>query len=1093
MSDLESQRLLLALKQARTKLEDIKQQQTEPIAIVGIGCRFPGGINNPESYWNFLRDGVDAIREIPPQRWDIDAYYDANPDIPGKMYTRYGGFLEDVDKFDPQFFGISPREATSMDPQQRLLLEVTWEALENAGLAPESLKNSQTGSFVGICFDDYSRLSFNSGDYSSIDAYSSLGNARSIAVGRLAYTMGWLGPTMQLDTACSSSLLGVHLACQSLRNRECNLAVAGGVNLILSPETSIALCKLTALATDGRCKTFDASANGYVRGEGCGIVVLKRLSEALAEGNRIYALIRGSAVNHDGHSNGLTAPNGNAQEALIRQALNNARVEPSQIQYLEAHGTGTTLGDPIEVLALGKVLGEGRSQQQPLSIGSVKTNFGHLESAAGIASLIKVVLAMQHQQIPPSLNFHQPNPYIPWDKLPVTVATELSDWKSTEKGRFAGVSAFGMSGTNVHAILEAAPQASQKQREIERPLNLLALSAKSDKALLRLAQRYQEFFNNHPHALIADICFTANTGRSHFDHRLALVAESTIELCEQLEGFISEQDNPGLIKGQVNIKESPKIAFLFTSQGSQYINMGRELYETQPTFRQALHSCDEILRPDLQQSLLEILYPASVIDAAKIDETAYTQPAIFAIEYALYQLWKSWGVEPDIVMGHSVGEYVAACVAGVFSLSDGLKLIAARGRLMQALPPQGKMVAVFADEMQVMAEIAAQKNVSIAAINSRNNTVISGDSKAVNAVVTALEARGIKTTQLNVSHAFHSPLMEPILEDFADIARNITYCEPQIKLVSNVTNQLASSEITTPQYWVNHISQPVRFAASMEALGELGYQVFVECGAKPILLGMGRHCLSADSHVWVPSLHPGISDSQQMLQSLGKLYVNGVSVNWSGFDRDYQREVLELPTYPFERESYWITGLKEEKNRSEKCVLGVSCHLLSPSVATFQERGAEGAEERNKEEVELQFLQELQQTIFSERFNLLITHIQNQVARVLGMNSLPVAQTGFFDMGMDSLMAVELKRRLESSLKQSLSTTLAFNYPTIEKLAEYLLTKIFSEELEVNSKGINNAKSRKLDDCAITQSNLEQLSEAETEALLLKKLAVLEA
>lgn len=1066
MSDLESTRLLLALKQARTKLEEIKQQQTEPIAIVGIGCRFPGGVNNPETYWNLLRDGVDAITDIPSHRWNVDDYYDVNPDIPGKMYSRYGGFLEDVDKFDPQFFGISPREATSMDPQQRLLLEVTWEALENAGLAPESLKNSQTGSFVGICFDDYSRLSFNSGDYSGIDAYSSLGNARSIAVGRLAYIMGWQGPTMQLDTACSSSLLAVHLACQSIRNRECNLAVAGGVNLILSPETSISLCKLKALAVDGRCKTFDASANGYVRGEGCGIVVLKRLSEAVAQGNRIYALIRGSAVNHDGRSNGLTAPNGTAQEALIRQALKNARVDPNQIQYVEAHGTGTTLGDPIEVLALGKVLSEGRSEQQPLSIGSVKTNFGHLESAAGIASLIKVVLALQHQQIPPHLHFQQPNPYIPWEKLPIRVARELTDWKSTEKGQFAGVSAFGMSGTNVHVILEAAPQASQKRREIERPLNLLALSAKSEKALLRLARRYQEFLNNHPNALIADICFTANTGRSHFDHRIAVVAESTIELRKQLDSFISNRDNPGLIKRDLNIKESPKIAFLFTGQGSQYINMGRELYETQPVFRQALDSCDEILRAYLQQSLLEILYPASNIDHAKIDETAYTQPAIFAVEYALYQLWKSWGVEPDVVMGHSVGEYVAACVAGVFSLSDGLKLIAARGRLMQALPPQGKMVAVFAPEVEVRAEIALKENVSIAAINNPNNTVISGEEETVNAVVAALEAKGIKTTQLNVSHAFHSPLMEPILEDFADIARKINYFEPQIKLVSNVTNQLASSEIATPEYWVNHITQPVRFAGSMDTLAELGDWVFVECGAKPILLGMARHCLSADSNVWLPSLRPGISDSQQMLQSLGQLYVNGVSVNWCGFENNYQRQVLELPTYPFERESYWInTDLHLQKQE------------IKPQL----------------EETQTQFLQVLQQTVLSERLNVLITHIQNEAARVLGMNSLPVPQTGFFDMGMDSLMAVELKRRLESSLKQSLSTTLAFNYPTIEKLAEYLLTKIFSEELEIDTKGISNVKPEMVNDCAITATKLEQVSEAEAEALLLKKLAILEA
>ena len=428
-----SKRISQALKQARTQLEEIQRQKNEPIAIVGMGCRFPGKVKNPSSFWQMLKNGVDCISEIPVQRWDLKDYYDPDPDVPGKMYTREGGFIEGVDQFDPRFFGISPREAIAMDPQQRLLLEVSWEALEHAGKAPEQLQGSQTGIFMGICFEDYSRFSINSGDPSKMDAYSSLGNTRSIAAGRLAYFFGFNGPAFFLDTSCSSSLLSVHLACQSLRLGECNLALAGGVNLMLTPEATIGFCKLKALSVDGRCKTFDASANGYARGEGCGIVVLKRLSDAVAEGNRIYALIRGSAVNHDGRSNGLTAPNGSAQEALIRQALKNARVDPNQIQYVEAHGTGTTLGDPIEVLALGKVLSEGRSEQQRLSIGSVKTNFGHLESAAGIAGLIKVVLALQHQQIPPSLHFQQPNPYIPWDKLPIRVARELTDWKSTGK------------------------------------------------------------------------------------------------------------------------------------------------------------------------------------------------------------------------------------------------------------------------------------------------------------------------------------------------------------------------------------------------------------------------------------------------------------------------------------------------------------------------------------------------------------------------------------------------------------------------------------------------------------------------------------
>ncbi|MEM9275416.1 MAG: beta-ketoacyl synthase N-terminal-like domain-containing protein, partial [Cyanobacteria bacterium P01_F01_bin.143] len=542
-----SQRILQALKQARSKVEALEQQKTEPIAIIGMGCRFPGGVNNPESYWKLLKEGKDVITEIPPDRWDVEHYYDRDPDVPGKMYSRYGGFLDEVDNFDPQFFGISPREAISMDPQQRLLLEVSWEALENTGLATEELQGTQTTVFVGIGSDDYSQWSVNSGDVNAIDTYSGLGNARSIAAGRLAYFLGLQAMAMQLDTSCSSSLLAVHLACQSLRSGDCNLALAGGVNLMLSPIPTIVFCKLKALALDGRCKTFDAAANGYTRGEGCGIVVLKRISDAIADGDNVLAVIRGSAANHDGKSNGLTAPNGSAQEALLKQALIKARVKPNQIQYVEAHGTGTSLGDPIEVLALGKVLGRDRSSDELLHIGSVKTNFGHLEAAAGVASLIKVVLALQHQQIPPSLHFENPNPYIPWDKLPVKIPTELTPWDTTSE-RFAGVSSFGMSGTNVHVIIsdqlsalkDTASHIISHQltaKSQERSRHILSLSAKTETALQDLVRRYQDYLTTHPELNIADICFTANTGRSHFEHRLAVVTESSEELQQKLETF----------------------------------------------------------------------------------------------------------------------------------------------------------------------------------------------------------------------------------------------------------------------------------------------------------------------------------------------------------------------------------------------------------------------------------------------------------------------------------------------------------------------------------------------------------------------------
>ncbi|MEM6400937.1 MAG: beta-ketoacyl synthase N-terminal-like domain-containing protein, partial [Cyanobacteria bacterium P01_D01_bin.116] len=499
------QRAVIALKEMRIKLDAVENSKTEPIAIVGMSCRFPGGANSPVQFWQLLRNGVDAITEVPQDRWDINAYYSSNLNVSGKMYTRNGGFIENVDQFDPHFFGISAKEAASMDPQQRLLLEAAWEALEYGGQSPQQLNGSRTGVFMGLFMDDYSRFNLYSGDHDRIDGYSSLGNSRSVAVGRIAHFLGLQGPVMQLDTACSSALLAVHLASQSLRSGECNMALAGGVNLILSPEASIGLSKMRALAPDGRCKTFDAAADGYGRGEGCGVVVLKRLSDAVANGDNILAVVRGSAVNHDGASSGLTVPNGLAQEALIKEALENSGVEPLEISYVETHGTGTALGDPIEVRALGSVLCEGRSGESPLYVGSVKTQVGHLESAAGVASLIKVILALQNQEIPGNLHLNQPSSHIPWDKLPVKVPTVPTKWDSQGK-RLAGISSFGISGTNAHLVVEEAPEVELLQSEVERPQHLLCLSAKTEAALVSLKTEYQKFLKLNPTASLNDIC-----------------------------------------------------------------------------------------------------------------------------------------------------------------------------------------------------------------------------------------------------------------------------------------------------------------------------------------------------------------------------------------------------------------------------------------------------------------------------------------------------------------------------------------------------------------------------------------------------------
>lgn len=652
----------------------------EPIAIIGIGCRFPGA-KNPEAFWQLLCDGVDAITEIPANRWDLRELYDPDPDKPGKMNSRCGGFLQQVDQFDPHFFGISPREAAAMDPQQRLLLEVAWEALEDAGQVRSHLSGTRTGVFVGISNNnDYSQMR---PDFSSqLGNYDLTGNALNIAAGRLSYLFNFRGPSMAIDTACSSSLVAVHLAIQSLLNKESTLALAGGVNLILSPTGHIGLTKLKALSPDDRCKTFDAEANGYVRSEGAGFVVLKPLSKALADSDPIYALIRGSAVNHDGRAKGLTVPYGPAQEALIRQALDNAGVAPAQISYIEAHGTGTPLGDPIEAIALGSVLATDRPTGSYCAVGAVKSNIGHLEAASGIASLIKVALSLKHQQIPPSLHFQKPNPYIPFDTLPLRVQQTLEPWPQGSSPALAGVSSFGFAGTNAHVVLEGAPQGVLEHEESLSSAYLLPLSAHSPEALQSLAQAYQNFLidKDPDAALLRDICYTASVRRSHHDHRLALSVHSIAEVRERLQDFLPGAETK-LSSGHKHRNRRPKLVFVFSGQGPQWWAMGRELLEQEPVFRAVLEQCDALLGSHTSWSLLEELTADE--SQSRLDETEIAQPALFAVQVALAHLWRSWGIEPNAVVGHSLGEVAAAHIAGALSLADAVQLICHRGRLMQ--------------------------------------------------------------------------------------------------------------------------------------------------------------------------------------------------------------------------------------------------------------------------------------------------------------------------------------------------------------------------------------------------------------------------
>ena len=745
--------------------------------------------------------------------------------------------------------------------------------------------------YVGLSVNDYYGMLLARGE-ESIDGYMATGTAPSIATGRISYALGLQGPSVSIDTACSASLVAVHLASQALRARDCNLALAGGVNLILTPEVTIALSKSHMMAPDGRCKAFDSLADGFVRGEGCGIVVLKRVSDALADGDNILALIRGSAVNQDGRSSGLTAPNGKAQESVIRHALANAAVRPEEIGYVEAHGTGTSLGDPIEAHALAAALGQGRTPENPLVVGSVKTNVGHLESAAGVTGLIKVILAMQHQEIPRHLHFQKMNPHIDWGGMPVEIPAQGKSWKRGEKRRVAGVSSFGFSGTNAHIIVEEAPVVARKASENERPVEILTLSARTPEALSALEDRYRDWWPNS-RAAVSDICFTARTGRSHFTHRAVYLLKFSASLPEK-----------SFTRGDAD--SAPRIAFLFTGQGAQYANMGRELYENEPAFRAAMDRCAQILETHLQPGLLELLYGSAM---QLLDQTRYTQPATFALQYALAEMWRSWGVEPSVVLGHSVGEYAAACVVGVYSLEDGLSFIAERGRLTGSLAQgQGAMAAVLAPLSKVREALEKTNGaVVMAALNGPESAVISGRAESVEEIVKEFEAQGLRVERLRVSHGFHSPEMAPVEDDFAAVAANINFHSPRVELLSSVTGErVAETTMADPAYWRRQLRDTVLFAPAMEVLHARDCQVFIEIGPGSTLLGMGQELIGAEGQLWAASIRRSRSDREQTAETLAGLYVKGAEINWDNYDAGRNRRRVPLPTYPFERQRYWI-------------------------------------------------------------------------------------------------------------------------------------------------------------------------------------------
>ncbi|MFI6099320.1 amino acid adenylation domain-containing protein [Lentzea sp. NPDC051213] len=911
---------VLEIRRLRAELDAVrKQADDDAIAIVGMACRMPGGASDPEQFWQFLRSGGDGISDVPESRWDVDHFYDPSQENPGKTYVNKGGFLPGIDQFDAPFFGISPREAATLDPQQRLLLEVGWEALEHAGISTGQ-GESNVGVFLGVTNHDYNQVQLQEIDPADLDTYLVTSRAAPFAAGRLSYWLGLNGPSISVDTACSSSLVGVHLASQSLRSGECDAALAGGVNILLSPESYVVLSKARMLAPDGYCKTFDASANGYVRGEGCGVVVLKRLSDALAAGDNVLAVIRGSAINQDGRSSGITVPNPVAQQDVIRQALRNAGVEADQIGYVEAHGTGTPLGDPIELRALGAVLGK-RSADDLVPVGSVKTNIGHLEPAAGVAGLIKVVQSLRHEEIPPHLHLKEINPEIGIEELPLRVPTEVTPWPRGEQPRFAGISSFGASGTNVHVVLEEAPLPVREPRTEATKASLLALSAKNPAALADLAARYADRLEAAAEDELPDICATAGAGRSHFSHRLTVVASSPAEMRELLVETAEATELPAAVRqGHVLPGAAPEVVFLFTGQGAQYPGMGRALYADEPVFRAAFDRCDEIAEPLLGRTLHSLINPKPQ-DAGLVHETQFTQPVLFAVEYALAELWRSWGVEPAAVVGHSVGELVAVCVAGVMSLDDALRLTVRRGQLMHELCGPGTMAAVFAEADVVERALEPFADLAIAAVNGPQSIVVSGAEEELDRFLAALTAQGVKSKRMTVSRAFHSPLVDPMLDEFEREAASISFQPPRIPVISNVTGQQVDE--FSAGYWREHVRRPVRFLDGMTTLFGKGYRRFVEIGPAPTLLGMAKRFAPTgdDELCFLPSLRQHHDDRRVLLDSAAALYVRGYELDWPGIAPGAR---AELPLYPFQRRHHWFEASTavSRPTRTAKTLLG---------------------------------------------------------------------------------------------------------------------------------------------------------------------------